>query len=195
MYEFKHWKEAFVFIAKTEGQEKQILKIENKMDTIYLREAARRYVMKEGSAALTFDFSHDLTEFTFKFNTDHRIKVPVYQNGLRDKIKSLQLGESIEIPDTEANIAAIRAVAYGSGYSVIKTETGCIVKMKANIKTAKSEVKVALSKLQDIGQFYEIPCEKELLNSVRVYVSQYKDPESKYNVILIADKARITKTK
>lgn len=195
MYDFTHWKQALAFLLKTPSQEEQILQIENTMDTYFLREASRRYRMVTNAGDFESSFSEDLKTFKYKFNTDERAEFPAYHAGLAAKIKALKDGDELAIPATEAKIEAVRAVAYYDGFSVIKTETGCIVKHKITASKLKGDISMLLVTLSKAGEFKEITCNAEMLPTVRVYVSQTKDKEAKFSVQLIGEKARITKIK
>ena len=195
MYNFTHWKQALLILQKTQGTDLQTINIEDKKDTYFFREAARRYSLEVGPENFFFSFSDDLSIFQYQFKTEDRARMAAYHKGLSDQIKAIKEGEEIEILDIEANIATVRVVAYTAGYSVVKTENGCIVKHKVHKASTKEQIATALMDLQKPGDSYDVPCTQATIKNLRVNISQVKDKEASYSVKLIGDNARITKIK
>lgn len=193
---FKHWKEALSFILISPGQEKITFPIENKRDIMFLKTAAMRYKILAGNDALSFSYPDDLSSFTYQFHTDERVEVPTYHKGLKEELWAIKEGETKSYKESEYKIEAVRSVAYNLGnFKVKRTEDGCQVTRVFNVGSVKPRVQELMVTPWKVGEFRELPCEPEMLSTIRVYVSQLKEKDQSLNVLLIGGNARITRTK
>ncbi len=192
MYNFSNWKEAFDFLINTENVTRNVLQIENKRDTFFLKQAALKYKIAPGADNLFFTYSSDLSVFEFQFSDKSR--KAILPGGLAAKIAAIGERDYIDIPFAEGKVESIRALAYKAGYSVVSTETGCRVSKKSETGSLRSDIGTALLSLAEVGDHIDLPCINNLLG-IRMYVSQLKEENTSYKIIQIGEKARITKVK
>lgn len=193
MYNFNNWKEAYDFITNTKNTTRNVLQIENKRDTFFLKQAALKYKVAAGTDNLFFTYSPDLSVFEFQFSDESRKEIQ--PSGLAAKIANIGDEGFINIPFAEGKVESIRTLAYKLGYSVVRTETGCRVSKKSDASSLRLEVGTALLSLVEIGDSVDMPCQNNILGPIRVYVSQLKEKNASYKVMQIGDNARITRTK
>lgn len=196
--EFNNWKEALELLLKTEHKNEVVLNTSNyKRNVVFLKEACMKYNAKFGNQSIFFKYDYDLTSFTYKFGSDNRSELTGYIPELAKNIKNIQFGEILEITEETCKIAVVRMIVskYTTGYSVKKTETGCIVRCKGVADTFKNKVGIAIGNLREVPSSIEIDGTFEMINSARIYVSQLKEKGTKYNTQFFDGKIRIIRIK